>query len=209
MIKIVIVDDHKILLEGLVSLLQNEANYQVVAHFTDGKECLDNFDQYQPDILISDIEMPKMDGIQLTNAVSRLFPYTRILALTSFNEHVYVKEMLKAGASGYLLKNAGIEEFRTAIDTVMEGKSYYAQEVMQQYLENQKNTRTQLPGKKLSKREIEIIKLLSDQFTTSEIAEKLYLSPLTIKTHRKNILLKLGLHNTAGVVKYAMEKGII
>lgn len=209
MIKIALVDDHQILLDGLYSLLDNEEQFKVVAQFTDGKDCLEHFGNYLPDVLISDIEMPIMDGINLAKNISLLYPETKIIALTSYNEQIYVKEMLKAGAAGYLLKNAGIAEFRDAISSVMAGKNYYDQKVMKQFLENSISRKRKLPGQQLSVREIEIVKLLSDQLTTKQIADKLHLSPLTIKTHRKNILLKLGMHNTAGVIKYAIEKGII
>ncbi len=209
MIKIALVDDHKILLEGIASLLNKEEDYDVVAQFTSGKACLEKFEQYLPDILISDIEMPDLDGIELAKHISNSFPDTKIIALTSFNEQVYVKEMLKAGASGYLLKNAGINIFKEAISTVCRGEKYYDKEVMMHFLESNIDRRRKLPSQQLSDREIQIVKLLSDQLTTKQIAEELHLSPLTVKTHRKNILLKLGMNNTAGIIKYAIEKGII
>ncbi|MEO1054564.1 MAG: response regulator transcription factor [Bacteroidota bacterium] len=206
--KVLLVDDHQILLEGLVSFLESEADIEVVGLATSGKEALTIIDRKPPDVLITDIEMPGMDGIELTTKVKQLLPNIKVLALTMYNEQAYIKDMLRVGASGYILKNSGKDEFINAVRSVVEKGNYLSPEVMQNFIGSQKGKESAY-GKKLSDREIEIVQLIANELTTEEIAEKLHLSAFTIKTHRKNILLKLGLKNSAGLIKYAMHKGLI
>ena len=208
MIKVILVDDHQILLEGLVTFLEAESDIEVAGLANSGKEALDLVTEKVPDILITDIEMPGMDGIELTAKVKEVLPETKILALTMYNEQGYIKDMLRVGANGYILKNSSKEEFVSAIRSVIEQGNYLSPEVMQNFIGSQKRKESPY-GKKLSDREIEIVQLIANEFTTEEIAEKLHLSAFTVKTHRKNILLKLGLKNSAGLVKYALNKGLI
>ena len=208
MITVVIVDDHQILLDGLASFLTTETDIQLIGQVTSGQEALALIAQQAPDLMITDVEMPEMDGVALTKKALALQPNLKVLALTMYNEQAYIKDMLRAGAQGYILKNSGKEDFLKAIRTVMATGSYLSPEVMQNFIKSHQQKET-IYGKKLSEREIEIIRLVADELTTEQIAEKLHLSVLTVKTHRKNIFLKLGVKNSAGLIKYAMRKGLI
>jgi DNA-binding NarL/FixJ family response regulator len=208
MIKVLLVDDHQILLDGLASFLDSEEDIHLIGQASSGKEALKMMAKDEPDVLVTDIEMPEMDGVELTQKATNLYPELKVLALTMYNEQAYIKDILRAGASGYILKNSGKEEFIKAVHLVLEDGNYMSPEVMKNFMGSHKQKESAY-GKKLSRREIDIIQMIASELTTEEIAEKLHLSPLTVKTHRKNIFLKLGVKNSAGLIKYAMKKGLI
>jgi len=160
-------------------------------------------------VVLMDISMPKMDGIEATRELMKCCTSTRVLMLTMYGNKEFVNEMLEAGASGFLLKNVGKEELRTALRTVAAGQQYIAKEVqrMLEGSDNFKDRRGEQVYVSLTKREKEVVMLVCKEYTTQEIATALFLSPQTIDTHRKNILHKLDLRNVAGLVKYAMERG--
>lgn len=206
MISIVIADDHKIFREGLVSLFKNDPEIIVVGQADNGFEVIELVKLKSPDVLLLDIEMPKMDGFDTLRALTKLKTSTKALVLTMHKSSEFIKNSIAAGASGYLAKDSGKEKLRGAIKTVKNTGSYYSSDTSKLVLESFKNN----PRKNtISKREKEIIKLIADGFTTKKIASKLFISPHTVETHRQNILLKLGLKNSAELVKYAIQKGLL
>jgi DNA-binding NarL/FixJ family response regulator len=215
-IKIVIVDDHKIIRVGLRGLLEREQDISVVAEAENSDEVLKLLETIQADVVLMDIDLGGTDGISTTRLIKQKTPAIHVLGLTMHEEPDYIIKMLEAGASGYLLKNAGREELLTAIHTVAKGDSYFSQKVSATLLQaitrrkeavaNSQKSQMQSP---LSDREIEVLKLIAQEYTNGEIAEKLFISIRTVDTHRRNLLEKLQVKNTVGLVKYAIDKGII
>ncbi|MBT1697298.1 response regulator transcription factor [Fulvivirgaceae bacterium PWU4] len=213
-IRILIADDHKIIRVGLRGMLALESNMEVVGEAEDGKEVVAVLQATAADVVLMDIDMGKSSGIEATEKVKGLYPQTHVLALTMHEEETHIIKMLEAGARGYLLKNAGREELVRAIETVFNGDTYFSHSVsgaLLKALMHQKNksvtkTSEDIP---LSEREIEVLKLIAQEYSNREIADKLFISIRTVDTHRRNILEKLDIKNTAGLVKYAISKGLI
>jgi len=206
MITICIADDHQMFREGLIAMLSQEKSLEVIGEASNGKEVLSLFEKTVPDVLLLDIEMPIMDGFDTLRALKKLKIKTMVLVLTMHKSAEFVKNILKAGASGYLQKDSGRDTLVKAIHEVIETGVYYSSDTSKLVLESFKDKTS---NSKISSREKEIIQLLSEGLTTKNIATKLFISPHTVETHRQNILLKLGLKNTAEVVKYAIQKGLI
>jgi len=206
MISIIIADDHQMFREGIVSLLTNQNKIDVIGQASNGEEVLTLFQKTIPDVLLLDIEMPKMDGFDTLRELKKLKLSIKVLVLTMHKSSEFIKNILKAGASGYLQKDAGRETLIKAIHEVVETGSYYTPDTGKLILESFKERQ---PNFQISPREKEIIKLLTDGLTTKNIATKLFISPHTVETHRQNILLKSGLKNTAALVKYAIQKGLL
>ncbi|MEQ9412204.1 MAG: response regulator transcription factor [Cyclobacteriaceae bacterium] len=207
MIKIIIADDHAMFREGIVSLISTEKNIAFVGEAKNGSELLELLQLDLPDVVLLDIEMPGMDGLETAKKIKKQFPAVKVLALTMHSQSAFVKNMIKAGATGYILKNSGKSELIKAIETVYKGDTYFADEAMDSVMQGLRNN--EINDSPLSSREIQIIKLIANQMTSTEIAKELHLSPMTVETHRKNILLKLGLRNVAGLIKFAFQKGWI
>jgi DNA-binding NarL/FixJ family response regulator len=214
-IQVIIADDHKIIRVGLRGLLEREKDIDVVGEAENGNELLSVLQKIQPDVILMDIDMGTTSGIDATREVKKLYPAIQVLGLTMHEEQNFIVDMLEAGASGYLLKNAGRDELLTAIHTVSKGDSYFSQKVsatLLQAITRQKETPTAHDHKEqmpLSDREVEVLKLIAEEHSNGEIAEKLFISIRTVDTHRRNLLEKLNVKNTAGLVRYAIEKGLI
>ncbi len=211
-IRILLVDDQSIILDGLEALIALNDRFSVCGRANNGKEAVALAQQLKPDVVLMDISMPEMDGIEATREVKKRLNKTHVLMLTMYNNADFVRELLDAGASGYLLKNTGRAELWEAILTVMSGQRYLAKPVLDML--NARNAELAAQGTEpdfhaLTKREKEIAKMLVEGGTSQDIAEKLFLSVSTIETHRKNIHHKLGVHSTAGIVRYAIERGWI
>lgn len=214
-IKVIIADDHKIIRVGLRGLLDREADIEVVGEAENAEDVLKVLAEHPADVVLMDIDLGQTNGIKATASIKALYPHLHVLGLTMHEEPEYIIKMLEAGASGYLLKNAGREELLTAIHTVAKGDSYFSQKVsatLLQTITGQKAAAGE-PRKSiqtpLSDREIEVLRLIAQEFSNGEIAEKLFISIRTVDTHRRNLLEKLQVKNTVGLVKYAIEKGII
>ena len=212
-IKIIIVDDHKMFRDGIRALLEKEKNMEVVADAKDATELISILKNITPDIILMDIDMGETNGIDATVEVKKNYPEINILTLSMHGEHNYILKMLEAGATGYILKNAGKEEMLTAIISVASGDSYFSREVSSRLIEylnkpqvNIKNTNKDIP---LTNREIEILKLIAQEYSNAEIAEELFISIRTVDTHRRNLIEKLGVKNTAGLVRFAIRKGLV
>ncbi len=212
-IRILLADDHKIIRDGLRSLLLTESKYEIVGEAENGEMALDLTARLRPDLVIMDVNMPLMDGIDATRKISKDQPNSRVLALTMTNEQEHIRKMIDAGAMGYILKNSGQEELVSAIDTIVSGSNYFSDEVkdviMQTMVRKQyKNDKIAGEAIPLTRREKDVLNLIVQEFTNYEIAQKLFISVRTVDAHRRNLLEKTGARNTAGLVKYALENNL-
>lgn len=214
-VKILIVDDHPMIRLGIRSILNNVEHLNVADEANNGREALEKLDMQNFDLVVMDIKMPEMNGIEATEEIVKRHPNTKVLAISMFDEQRYIVKMLQAGALGYVLKNTGKNEMVNAINSVMAGESYFSQEVssimMSQFMSRGgvgqiSETKTDVA---LTKRETEIIKMISEELTNAEIAERLGISSRTVDTHRRNLLQKLDVKNTAGLVKYAVVNHLL
>ena len=212
MIRILLADDHKIFRDGIRSILEKEKDIQVIEEASDGKEVIDKIGKIDIDLLLLDIDIGKPNGIEICETVKRDHPEVRILILSMMGLHDFIIQALEKGATGFLLKNAGKDEVLTAIRSVAKGDSYFSREVsaiLIEHLNKPRASKKRIADIPLSAREIEVLKLISQEYSNPEIAEKLFISIRTVDTHRRNLLEKLGMKNTAGLVKYAIQKGLI
>src|SRR5882762_1192429 len=212
-IKVLIADDHKIIRVGLRGLIELSKDIEVAAEAENGTEVIDLVKKVKVDVVLMDIDMGHTSGIETTHQLKKEHPEIKVLGLTMHEEQEYIVEMLEAGASGYLLKNIGMDELLTAIRTAAKGDSYFSHQVSTTLLQaiTQKKNFPAFKGNHngpLTEREIEVLQLIAREFSNGEIAEKLFISIRTVDTHRRNLLEKLQVKNTAGLVKYAMEKGL-
>jgi len=211
-IKIVIADDHEIFRDGLVLMLSRQANLQLVGQAENGRELLQLVKEQQPDIVLTDIKMPLMDGVESTRQLTGQWPDLKIIALSMFDEEDLVVDMLEAGAKGYLLKNADKPEILEAIESVYNDQPYYCRRTTSKLatlIARSKSPANQKKAVTFSDREIEIIKLICQQYTAKQIADIVFLSKRTVEGHRIKILEKMNVKNTAGVVVYALTHHII
>jgi len=207
MIRVFIVDDHPVVIEGIHSLLQNEKDISWVGQAMNALSCLGFFVNNTADVILMDISMPGMDGVELCAAMKEKHPGVFILGLSTFNQGLYIKKMMENGASGYILKNSSKEELISAIHAVYEGAIFFGGEVGQALAEYQKSSKTELPV--LTPREREILGLIAEGYTNPQIAEKIFLSQFTVDSHRKNLLAKLNVKNTASLIRLAVERKLI
>lgn len=211
MIKLLLTDDHVIVRDGLKTLLKNETNISVTAEASNGQEALNILREHVIDVIILDINMPGLDGLKTSAIINEKYPDVKIIALTMYQEMNMVETMFKNGSKAYLMKSCSREELINAINGVMGGKEYLDEALrtdFASYLNKppQKNSKT---GTSVSKREKEVLQLISEEMTTSEIAKQLFISVTTVETHRKNMLKKLGVRNTAGLMRYAFENSLV
>jgi DNA-binding NarL/FixJ family response regulator len=210
MIKILIADDHQMFIDGLRSLLEDSAEIRVVGEARNGLEVLECCKGQPVDIVIMDINMPEMDGIQATRELLKKHPSIKILGLSMYNDREYIADILKAGASGYILKNTGKESLLDAIHSLQSGATYLGDEVSKTLLNGfMKNPQVPQMNEKLSGREKEVLECIATGSTTHEIAERLFISKNTVETHRKNLLYKLKARNTAELVNNAYKQRLI
>lgn len=210
MTRVLIADDHQMFVDGLKSLLEEEKELRVVGEAKNGLEVLEICDQEEVDIVIMDINMPLMDGIQTSRELSKKHPSVKILGLSMYNDRDYISDILKAGALGYVLKNTGKENLLNAIATLQSGSNYLSEEVSKTLLSSFiKNVPFEQATEKLSDREKEVLECIASGLTTQEIGEKLFISKNTVETHRKNLLYKLKARNTAELVNNAYKQRLI
>lgn len=209
-IKIIIADDHTMFLQGVDSMLKNEKFIEIVGKATNGEEVLAILENKDANMVLVDISMPKMDGIELTKVMKQRHPEIKILILSTHSNSQMIAKLIRLGANGYLLKNAEREELLEAIHTIHKNEEYFSKEVKDIYNEfNLKLNQKSFSITELSTREKEILKLISQELTAQEIADKLFISMNTVNTYRRNLLSKLNMKNTAGLVKYAVENGFL
>ena len=211
--RIVLVEDHAIIREGLRSLFSSEKDFEVVGEAEEGRTALRLAGNHSPDLVITDLSMPQMDGIDLIATLKKENPKIRVIVLTVHRNDEYVLSALRAGADGYVLKEANYSELITAARTVLKGKHYISPEIsgnlIHVYLEREKDPRLKSPPETLSKREREIVSLIAEGHTNKQIADRLCISVKTVETHRYKIMTKLKVHNAAALIKVALERGLI
>lgn len=203
MIKIAIVDDHKILTDGLKSLIEESGIAKVVGIAHSATECRNSIDFWKPDVVLLDVGLPDISGVDFCKELKEWFPQISVLALTTHNEYSVVRQMLENGALGYLIKNAMTEEVLAGIQAVADGETFLCHEI-DVLMKRPKEAHLWL-----SHREREMLKLVAEGLTNGEIADRIFLSPETVKSYRKNLLLKLDAKNTAVLVRIALERKLI
>ena len=213
-ILLLIADDHKIFRDGVRALLQAEPHLEVVAEAANGTEVLAALQAHSVDVVLMDIDMGDTNGIETTEQLVQEFPSVKVLVLSMHSDISYIVRMLEAGATGYILKNTGKEEMLTAINTVARGDAYYSSQVSTKLVQQlQSRKKVAAPQKRgdvaITQREMEVLKLIAEEYSNPEIADKLFISIRTVDTHRRNLIEKLGVKNTAGLVKYAIKAGLV
>jgi two-component system response regulator NreC len=212
-IRILLADDHTILRAGLKMMLNAQPDMEIVGEAQDGRQSMQEAQRLQPDIILMDITMPDMNGIEATKQIKKLLPEIKILILTMHEHDEYIFQALRAGASGYMLKEAADTELISAIHIIQSGQFYLsptAQSVMVgDYLQRLRTGEDKDSYSSLTEREREILKLVAEGYTNNQIAEQLVISPKTVDTHRTHIMDKLNLHSRAELVKYAMRRGLL
>lgn len=207
-LKIYLVDDHQMLIDGLKALLEGESHITLAGESNSPIKALQEIIDYRPDIVLTDINMPEMDGIELTKEIKKQCPEIKIIALSMYGERETISDMLKAGVSGYILKNTGKQELLNAIEKVSNGGTFFSEDVSEEMM---KITSSPSNPKEisLSLREIEVIELIAKECTNAKIADALFISERTVETHRKNIFRKTDTKSVIGLLKYCVDKRII
>ncbi len=214
-IKILLADDELLFRKGIAFLLEREKNIEIIFEASDGSEILDYLkkNKVYPDIILMDLKMPNLNGVEATKIIQKDFPEIKIIALTSYDSKSFINNMIQVGASSYLIKNATPTEMIFTINEVAKNGFYYNESVMQVINECatqiQKNSKLILEENFLTSREKEVLELICKQFNTQEIADKIFISPRTVEGHRTNLLLKTDCKNIAGLVVYAIQNKII
>lgn len=219
-ISVMLVDDHDVVRTGLKSLLNIEPDMKVIGEASNGAEAIAKLSEIQPDVIVMDITMPTMDGLEATRQITKKYPNCLVLALTVHEDKQYFFEMLAAGAKGYITKQAASEDLVSAIRSVATGNVYLQPALARWLLDDYKRLHKNLPGSSqnqahstdleaLSKRELEVLELVAESLTTPEIAQRLDLSPKTVSRHRERIMNKLNLHSATELVKFAIRTGLI
>jgi DNA-binding NarL/FixJ family response regulator len=211
--RIFIAEDHTIVREGLRSLVSCNPEFEVVGEAEDGREAIRGVEQCKPDLILMDLSMPRMNGLEAIRDIKRVSPVTKILILTIHKTEEYILPVLKAGAHGYVLKNDTQAELMTAIQNVLKGKSYLSpgisEKVIEGYVEGKKTIKTTSSWDTLTQREREILKLIAEGYKSKEIADSLCISVKTVIKHRSNLMEKLDLHNISALTAFAIEKGLV
>lgn len=210
-IQIIIADDHSIIRDGISALLKGGKQIEVAGTAANGREVIELLRTISADIVIMDINMPHCNGLEATKIITKEFPEVKVIALTMYDQSDSVKTMVEAGAWGYLFKDSTREELIDAIETVFKGRKYFNNKIFELLLMNSENATEENETEKsiLTIREKEVLKLIAAEMTSQQIADKLFLSIKTVNAHRRNLIQKAGVKNTAGLVKYALEQGLI
>lgn len=212
MVRIILADDHKIVREGIQRLLEEEAGMQVIATAADGLEALRLVDAQPPDVLIVDLMMPGITGLEVTRQVAQRYPQVRIIILSMHADEAYVIEALRSGALGYVLKESGHVDLMAAISEVQAGRRYLSAPLSDRAIDAYINSAQQTPGNtydSLTPREREVLQMAAQGHTAAEIAQRLTISPRTVETHRANLMQKLGLRSQAELIRFALQRGIL
>ena len=211
--RVIIAEDHTILREGLRALLSADPRFEVVAEAEDGRAAIESCENYLPDLLLVDLSMPRMNGLEVIKELKKQNSAMKIIALTVHKTEEYILATLQAGADGYVLKDATHSELMMAMEHVIAGKRYLSpgvsEKVIEGYLEGKRTLKSKTAWDALTSREREILKLIAEGYRNKEIAGDLCISSKTVEKHRANLMKKLDLHNAAELTAYAMEKGLV
>jgi len=212
-IRVLVVDDHPIVRDGICALLGITGDMEVVGEASNGSEALDKVRELEPDVVLMDISMPIMDGLEATRRIRRDFPRTRVLVLTQYDDKEYVFPIIEAGAAGFISKKAASSELASGIRSIYQGDSYLSPSVARLLVEDHQYGVVGQTGhdayEQLTDRERDVLKLVVEGYTTREIAETLVISTKTVEGHKTNLMAKLGIHNRIELFKYALRRGII
>lgn len=212
MINIIIVEDHTLFREGLKSLLLSSNKFNVIAEFSNGKEFVDSIFDYNPDLVLIDINMPHMNGIEATAEAKIKKPELKIIALSMYSDQKYYYEMIKAGASGFVLKEATTDELEKAILDVMNNESFFSPKLLQQVILNIPNIEAKqkiIQQLEITEREMDVLRLICQGMTNNEISDKLFLSSKTVETHKSRLLRKTNTKNSTSLIIFALKNKII
>ena len=209
-VRILIVDDHKLIRQGIAQFLENDEKYVLTGEASEGIEALEFLESNQIDLVLTDISMPHMDGIELAKNIHSEYPDIKIVGLTIMNDNNHIKKLMNAGAVGYILKNCSESELKKALDKVMDGETYYSPEatetVMNSLMKKKNTISVDMP---LTTREKEVLELIVKEFSNQEMADKLFISLRTVDAHKRNLLEKTGAKNIAGLVVYAINHNLV
>ncbi|MBA4411583.1 MAG: DNA-binding response regulator [Odoribacter sp.] len=209
--KVLLVDDHEIMREGICALLKRHSDLEVVGQAADGRMALELVRQLQPDVVIMDIGMPNLNGIEATRQMISENPHVKVMALSAHSDGAVVAKMIKAGATGYMLKDSAFSELVDGLQAMLEGRTYLCSKISKVVFSDYINLLTNPKADTsdgLTAREREVLQLVAEGHTTKEIAQMLELSPKTIDSHREHIMEKLSIRNVAGLTKYAIREGL-
>lgn len=214
MTNILIADDHTMFVDGMESILTGETDLKVEGRSYDGPSVIEFLGKHPVDLVLLDVNLPGMNGIEVCKEITNNHPKVKVLAISMFNEESFVSEILNNGAKGYILKNTGRDELLKAIRTVAGGESYFSQDVTETIMKGLMNQRKASSKNnaffpKLSRREKEVLKLIAQEFTTQEIADALFISLKTVESHRASLLSKLNARNSVGLIRIAMENNLL
>jgi two-component system, NarL family, nitrate/nitrite response regulator NarL len=209
-IRIVIVDDHQMLVDGLSAIVSSNPEIELLKTYTNGNLLLEDLDSLQPDLVLTDISMPEIDGYELTKKIKSDFPEIQVIALSMFGSITEINRMLEAGISGYVLKNVGNKELIEAIQKVAAGKMHFSDDITEEMAKNAHAKSVKTENKpNLTDRELEILKLIVQEYNNAEIADKLFISERTVETHRKNMIRKFSTKTIVGLIKYVLDNKLI
>jgi len=212
-IRVLVIDDHAIVRDGICALLALTGDIEAVGEATNGREGLEMVKKLAPDVVLMDISMPLMDGLEATRRIHKEFPQTKVIVLTQYEDREYVLPVIEAGASGFVSKTAAASELTSAIRSVYRGDSFLSPSIarllVEDYREMARAGKSRDASEQLTNREREILKLLAEGHSTHEIAQMLVLSPKTVERHKTNLMAKLDIHNRLDLFKYALRKGMI
>lgn len=208
--RIILVDDHQMLIDGLTAILSINNDIEIIKTFTNGKLLIEEISSLQPDIILTDISMPEIDGYELTKQIKKINPSIHVIALSMSGNIVDINRMIEVGISGYVLKNVGNKELVEAIYKVAQGKMHFSDDVLEEMIKNKNSKPEKLEEQaKLTERELEILKLIVQEYNNAEIADKLFISERTVETHRKNMIRKFNTKTIVGLIKYAIDSKLI
>ncbi|MFI5253390.1 MAG: response regulator [Bacteroidota bacterium] len=211
-IKVLLVDDHQMVLEGIKSFLTSNEKIEIIGEAMDGEEAISKVKILAPDIILMDISMPRLNGIETTRIIREINPDVKVIILTMHDDKEYVLQFMECGAMGYILKKTSPAELVRAIEAVYEGEVFFSPDISKTVLEEYQKLNRQKESSSpidLSPRELQVLKLIADGLSSKQIAEKLFASDRTIQKFRERIMAKLNVHNSAGLIKYALEHKLV
>lgn len=206
---IILVDDHQLFRDGIKFILSKISDYKIIGEVSNGLEFLELLETETPDLVLMDIAMPEMDGVDATEKALKMLPKLKIIALSSYGDELYYRQMIEAGAKGFLTKSSNAEEFEYAIKTVSKGKNYFSQDLLKKVILKISNGNSENSNLNITRREKDVLKCICSGLSNKEIAQKLFISPKTVDNHRTSLLNKTSSKNTASLVMHAIRNNMI